>query len=127
MKMASGWCIAPNLLNAFKVYEPLSSNGWLTVDELLAPNPWEPIKYEGFPAGNVVIVTGGDWQWTFDWGPEGATPIDGLFQKVERWAFPVEDSNPFIFLDGGVGPVVVANTKLLDGVRILVIIWLSPR
>lgn len=110
------WVVhSPNLLNAFKVYETLSSNGWLTVDELLAPNPWEPIKYEGFPAGDVAIVTGGDWQWTFDWGPEGATPIEGLFEKVERWAFPAEDGNPFTFVDGGVGPVVASNTKSLDG------------
>ncbi|MEZ4664206.1 MAG: extracellular solute-binding protein [Caldilineaceae bacterium] len=110
------WYIhSPNLLNAFKVYETVASNGWLTVDELLTPNPWEPIKYEGFPAGDVAIVTGGDWQWTFDWGPEGATPIEGLFEKVERWAFPAEDGNPFTFVDGGVGAVVAANTKSLDG------------
>ncbi|HRW10399.1 MAG TPA: substrate-binding domain-containing protein [Caldilineaceae bacterium] len=110
------WVVSsPNLLNAFKVYETISQNGWLTVDELLSPNPWEPIKYEGFPAGDVAIVTGGDWQWTFDWGPEGATPIEGLFEKVERWAFPAEDGNPFTFVDGGVGDVVAANTKSLDG------------
>lgn len=110
------WAIhSPNLLNAFKVYETVASNGWLTVDELLSPNPWEPIKYEGFPAGDVAIVTGGDWQWTFDWGPEGATPIEGLFEKVERWAFPAEDGNPFTFVDGGVGAVVAATTASVDG------------
>ena len=110
------WVVhSPNLLNAFKVYETISSNGWLTVDELLSPNPWEPIKYEGFPAGDVAIVTGGDWQWTFDWGPEGATPIDGLFEKVERWAFPAEDGNPFTFVDGGVGAVVAANSTSVEG------------
>ncbi|MEZ4621922.1 MAG: hypothetical protein R2867_41325 [Caldilineaceae bacterium] len=63
----------------------------------------------------MAIVTGGDWQWTFDWGPEGATPIEGLFEKVERWAFPAEDGNPFTFVDGSVGAVVAANTKSLDG------------
>lgn len=110
------WVVhSPNLLNAFKVYETLSSNGWLTVDELLSPNPWEPIKYEGFPAGDVAVVTGGDWQWTFDWGPEGATPIDGLYEKVERWAFPAEDGNAFTFVSGGVGSVVASNTQSLDG------------
>jgi len=110
------WVVhSPNLLNAFKVYETLSQNGWLTVDELLSPNPWEPIKYEGFPAGDVAVVTGGDWQWTFDWGPDGATPIEGLFEKVERWAFPAEDGNPFTFVDGGVGAVVAANTVSVDG------------
>lgn len=110
------WVVhSPNLLKAFQVYETIASNGWLTVDELLTPNPWEPIKYEGFPAGTVAIVTGGDWQWTFDWGPEGATPIEGLFEKVERWEFPAEDGKPFTFVDGSVGAVVAATTKSLEG------------
>lgn len=110
------WVVhSPNLLSAFQVYETLSANGWLTVDELLSPNPWEPIKYEGFPNGDVAVVTGGDWQWTFDWGPEGATPIEGLFEKVERWAFPAADGKPFTFVDGGVGIVVAANTKSVEG------------
>jgi len=110
------WVVhSPNLLKAFQVYETLATNGWLTVDELLSPNPWEPIKYEGFPDGTVAIVTGGDWQWTFDWGPEGATPIEGLFEKVERWAFPAEDGNPFTFVDGGVGDVVAATSASVEG------------
>lgn len=110
------WVVhSPNLLKAFQVYETLSSNGWLTVDELLSPNPWEPIKYEGFPAGDVILVTGGDWQWTFDWGPEGATPIDGLFEKVERWEFPAENGEPFTYVDGGVGLVVAATTVSEEG------------
>lgn len=110
------WVVhSPNLLKAFGVYETLASNGWLTVDELLSPNPWEPIKYEGFPAGDVVLVTGGDWQWTFDWGPEGATPIEGLFEKVERWEFPAENGEPFTYVDGGVGAVVAATTVSEEG------------
>lgn len=110
------WVVhSPNLLKAFQVYETISSNGWLTVDELLTPNPWEPIKYEGFPAGTVAVVTGGDWQWTFDWGPDGATPIEGLFEKVERWEFPAEDGKPFTFVSGGVGAVVAANAKSIEG------------
>lgn len=110
------WVVhSPNLLKAFQVYETIATNGWLTVDELLTPNPWEPIKYQGFPDGTVAIVTGGDWQWTFDWGPEGATPIEGLFEKVDRWEFPAENGKPFTFVDGGVGTVVAATTKSLDG------------
>ena len=110
------WVVhSPNLLKAFEVYETISSKGWLTVDELLTPNPWEPIKYEGFPNGTVGIVTGGDWQWTFDWGPEGATPIEGLFEKVERWEFPAEDGKPFTFVDGGVGAVVASTAKSVEG------------
>ena len=110
------WAVhSPNLLKAFEVYHELASNGWLTVDELLSPNPWEPIKYEGFPKGSVAIVTGGDHQWTFDWGAEGATPIEGLFEKVDRWGFPAEDGKPFIFVSGGVGTVVAANSKSPEG------------
>lgn len=110
------WVVSsPNLLKTFQVYETLANNGWLTVDELLSPNPWEPIKYEGFPAGDVAIVTGGDWQWTFDWGPEGATPIEGLFDKVERWEFPAENGEPFTFVDGGVSDVAAANSKSIEG------------
>ena len=110
------WVVhSPNLLKAFQVYETLATNGWLTVDELLSPNPWEPIKYEGFPNGTVAVVTGGDWQWTFDWGPEGATPIEGLFEKVDRWEFPAEDGKPFTFVDGGVGDVIAATSKSIEG------------
>jgi multiple sugar transport system substrate-binding protein len=109
------WVVSsPNLLNAFKVYETLATNGWLTVDALLSPNPWEPIKYQGFPAGEVLLVTGGDWQWTFDWGPEGATPIEGLFEKVDRWQWPAESGNPFTYLDVGTGDVVAATSKSVE-------------
>jgi multiple sugar transport system substrate-binding protein len=111
------WVVAsPNLLKAFQVYETLASNGWLTVDMLLTPNPWEPIKYQGFPSGEVVLVTGGDWQWTFDWGPDGATPIEGLYEKVDRWQWPAESGTPFTYVSGGVGNMIAANTKSLDGV-----------
>ncbi len=110
------WVVhSPTLLQAFQVYETLATNGWLTVDELLTPNPWEPIKYEGFPAGTVAVVTGGEWQWTFDWGPEGATPIEGLFEKVERWEFPSADGKPFTYVNGGTGDVVAATSKAIDG------------
>ena len=110
------WVVSsPNLLKAFQVYETLATNGWLTVDMLLSPNPWEPIKYQGFPAGEVALVTGGDWQWTFDWGPEGATPIEGLFEKVDRWQWPSESGNPFTYVSGGLGSVVAANTKSVEG------------
>ncbi len=110
------WVVSsPNLLNAFKVYETLATSGWLTVDALLSPNPWEPIKYQGFPAGEVLLVTGGDWQWTFDWGPEGATPIEGLFEKVDRWQWPTESGNPFTYLDVGTGDQVAATSKSVEG------------
>lgn len=96
---ASGkWVVSsPGLLKALQVYETLAKNKWLTVDMLMSPNPWQPIKYDGFPKQTVAVVTGGDWQWEFDWGPKGATPIDGVLTKVGRWQFPSAVSKPFSF------------------------------
>jgi len=96
------WVVkSPGLLKALKVYETLAKNKWLTVESLLSPNPWEPIKYQGFPKKTVAIVTGGDWQWEFDWGSKGATPIEGVLEKVGRWQFPSEVSKPFAFTSTG--------------------------
>jgi multiple sugar transport system substrate-binding protein len=111
----SKWVVSsPGLLKALTVYQTLAKNKWLTVDALLNPNPWEPTKYQMFPKGDLAVVTGGDWQWTFDWGPTGATPIDGLFEKVGRWQFPSEDGKPFVFVGTGGGPAISAKTKNLD-------------
>jgi len=94
--VSSKWVVkSPGLLSALKVYETLAKNKWLTVEMLLSPNPWQPIKYDGFPKKTVAVVTGGDWQWEFDWGPKGATPIDGVLDKVGRWQFPSAVSKPF--------------------------------
>ena len=112
----SKWVVSsPNLLKALGVYETLAKNKYLDVEGLMTPNPWEPIKYQEFPKGQLAIVTGGDWQWTFDWGPKGATPIEGLFDKVTRWAFPSEDGKPFSYVDGGASPNVFAKTKSPEG------------
>ena len=109
------WVVkSDGLLGALGVIETLATNGWLTVDMLLSPNPWVPIKYEGFPQGTVMFVTGGHWQWTFDWGPEGQTPIEGLFEKVDTWLFPSEISEPFVYTTLGGGYVVSANSEHPD-------------
>jgi multiple sugar transport system substrate-binding protein len=110
------WVVrSPNLLKAFQVYETLAKNEWLTVQELLTPNPWEPIKYQEFPQGETVLVTGGDWQWQFDWGPNGATPIEGLFEKVDRWRFSAETGEPFVFVRGGVNTWINARSVAPEG------------
>ncbi len=110
------WVVkSPNLLKALQVYETLARNGWLTVDELMAQNPWEPIKYQEFPQGECTFVTGGDWQWDSDWGPQGAAPIEGLFDKVDRWLFPSEDGQPFAFVDASGLLCVSATCKHVDG------------
>lgn len=110
------WVVSsPNLLKALQVYETLAKKEYLDVEGLMTPNPWEPIKYQKFPKGELAIVTGGDWQWAFDWGPEGATPIDGLFEKVMRWEFPTEDGKPFSYVEGSVAPCVFSGTKSPEG------------
>lgn len=112
----SKWVVSsPNLLKAFQVYETLVKNNWLTVDELMNPNPWEATKYQAFPAGELAVVTGGDWQWTFDWGLDGATPIEGLFEKVARWQYPTEEGQPYVFVGTGGGAAISAKTKSPDG------------
>ncbi|MGD0005294.1 MAG: substrate-binding domain-containing protein [Anaerolineaceae bacterium] len=110
------WVVSsPNLLKAFQVYENLAKKKYLDVTGLMTPNPWEPIKYQEFPQGKLAIVTGGDWQWTFDWGPQGATPIAGLFDKVIRWEFPSEDGKPFTYVEGSASPCVFSKTKSPEG------------
>jgi len=83
----------------------------MPVDELLAPRPWTPTKYEMFPNGDLLMTTGGHWQWEFDWGPEGATPIEGLFEKVDRWLMPSEDGQPYFYASQGWGNMISAKSK----------------
>lgn len=105
------WVVkSDGLLKALQVYETLAQNGWLTVEALLSPNPWEPIKYQGFVQGSVIVATGGDWQWEFDWGPNGAGPIDDIFNKVDRWLFPSAIGNPFPYSAAG-GPLAISATS----------------
>ena len=104
------WVVSSDgLLKALQVYETLAKNKWLTVEALLSPNPWEPIKYQGFVQGNVIVATGGDWQWEFDWGPKGANPIDDIFNKVDRWLFPSAIGKPFTYAAAG-GPNAISAT-----------------
>lgn len=85
------------LTDAFTFYATLQQGGLLPTDALLAPEPWEPTKYDGFTGtladGTAIAVappvtTQGSWGWIYDWGPNGARPIDGIFDKVGVWAFP---------------------------------------
>jgi multiple sugar transport system substrate-binding protein len=75
------------------------------------PNPWEPIKYQGFVNGTVLVCTGGDWQWEFDWGPKGANPITDIYNKVDRWMFPSSVGEPFDFATMGTLVVIAAQCK----------------
>ncbi len=109
------WVVkSDGLLKALQVYETLATKKWLTVDALLSPNPWEPIKYQGFPAGTVAVVTGGDWQWEFDWGPKGATPIENIYDKVERWLFPSAVGKPFPYAAAGGPTAIYSQSKNIE-------------
>ncbi|ALD11647.1 ABC transporter substrate-binding protein [Clavibacter capsici] len=79
---------SPGWLAVFELYAELVDKGLMPVEDLQNPNPWEPTKYEKFPEGEIQVAAQGTWGWKFDWGPEGATPIDGLDEKVTTWQFP---------------------------------------
>lgn len=83
------WVVrSPGLTQVLTFYEEMTKAGTLPVEPLLNPEPWVATKYEAFPAGELVATTSGTWAWIFDWGPEGAAPIEGLFEKVATWEFP---------------------------------------
>jgi multiple sugar transport system substrate-binding protein len=72
----------------FDLYGKLYSKGLLPVQDLENPNPWEPTKYVKFPAGDIQVAAQGTTGWKFDWGPDGAAPIEGLNDKVDTWQYP---------------------------------------
>lgn len=121
------WVVSSSgLLKALQVYETLAKNGWLTTEALLSPNPWEPIKYQGFVNGDVLVATGGDWQWEFDWGPKGANPIDDIFTKVDRWLFPSEIGAPFPYSAAGGPDAISVNSQNLEAAFEFLTFSISP-
>jgi len=100
------------LTDSLKFYEDLVANKLLPVDALLNPEPWQPTKYVAFPAGDLAVTTQGSWGWRYDWGPDGAKPIPGLFDKVKTWEFPTQDgSGTFVSAAQGWAWTVSATTK----------------
>jgi multiple sugar transport system substrate-binding protein len=87
----------------FDLYSELSSKGLLPTQDLQNPNPWEPTKYDKFPAGELQVAAQGTWGWKFDWGPEGATPIPDLETKVDTWQYPALRSGDKPFGWSGLG------------------------
>lgn len=103
------------LTDSLAFYEQLVANDLLPVDALLNPEPWEPTKYVAFPAGDLAVTTQGSWGWRYDWGPDGATPIDGLFDKVKVWAFPTQDGpETFVYAAGAWGWTINSQTEHPD-------------
>jgi multiple sugar transport system substrate-binding protein len=105
------WVVrSPGLTAVLGYYEDMADAGVMPVDPLLNPEPWVPTKYEAFPQGELVTTTCGTWCWIFDWGPEGAAPIDNLFQKVDTWQFPTESGDE-TFIWGSTGWVWAASAQ----------------
>jgi multiple sugar transport system substrate-binding protein len=97
----------------FELYDELSTKGLLPVQDLQNPNPWEPTKYDKFPAGELQVAAQGTHGWKFDWGPEGATPIEGLEEKVDTWQYPAlrDGDTPFGWSGLGFGYAVPEKSE----------------
>jgi multiple sugar transport system substrate-binding protein len=103
------------LTDALGFYEDLVTKNLLPVEALLNPNPWEPTKYVAFPAGDLAVTTQGSWGWRYDWGPDGAKPIDNLFDVVKTWEFPTQDgSGTFVYAGEGWSWTIHSKTEHPD-------------
>ncbi len=107
---------SPGWLAVFELYDDLVSNGLMPVEDLLNPNPWEPTKYVKFPAGDIQVAAQGTWGWRFDWGPEGATPIEGLDEKVITWQLPGlrDGDEPYGWINTGGGYAIPETSENKD-------------
>ncbi|MET0715079.1 MAG: extracellular solute-binding protein [Mycetocola sp.] len=108
-------------LAVFDLYSELSSKGLLPTQDLQNPNPWEPTKYDKFPAGELQVAAQGTWGWKFDWGPEGATPIEGLEEKVDTWQYPAlrDGDEPFGWSGLGFGFAIPEKSEHKDEAMLL--------
>jgi multiple sugar transport system substrate-binding protein len=119
------WVVeSPGLSEAFGVYEQLAKNELLPTEALLNPEPWEPTKYDAFPAGELPVAAQGTWGWRYDWGPTGASPIPNLLQKVSTWQYPSSDGEPYAVSGVGFSYEVSAKTKHPDE-AVELVKWLS--
>ncbi len=121
------WNVESEGLTAtFNLFDELVNEGLLPVQDLLNPNPWEPTKYEDFPEGTMTVAAQGSWGWRFDWGPEGAAPIDDLYDKVATWDYPslVPGTEPYSISGGGFGYSVSAESDHPDA-AVELAQWLS--
>ena len=107
------WVVrSPGLTQVLSFYEDMTKAGVLPVEPLLNPEPWVATKYQAFPAGELVATTCGTWCWVFDWGPEGAGPIEDIFNKVATWEFPtVDGSETFVWGSSGWVWSISADTE----------------
>ncbi|WP_345606553.1 extracellular solute-binding protein [Pseudonocardia adelaidensis] len=121
------WTLSSEGLSAtFDLYHELTQAGLLPVQDLLNPNPWEPTKYVKFPEGSLPVVAQGTWGWRYDWGPEGAAPIEDVQNKVATWDYPalVPGTEPYSVSGGGFAYGVNAETEHADA-AVELAQWLS--
>lgn len=119
------WVVeSPGLTETFGIYEELAKNKLLPTEALLNPEPWQPTKYVAFPEGKLPVAAQGTWGWRYDWGPQGATPIPGLLQKVSTWKYPSSGGKPYAVSGVGFSYEVSAKTKHPDE-AVELVKWLS--
>lgn len=97
----------------FDLYYELYSKGLLPVQDLQNPNPWEPTKYDKFPAGEIPVAAQGTSGWKFDWGPEGKSPIPDLNEVVDTWQYPAlrDGDEPFGWSGLGFGYAIPEKSE----------------
>ncbi|MDR5700809.1 ABC transporter substrate-binding protein [Agromyces aerolatus] len=121
------WTVESDGLTAsFELFAELTEAGLMPVEALLNPNPWEPTKYEAFPAGTLPVAAQGTWGWRYDWGPEGTAPIEDVQEKVITWNYPalVDGTEPYSVSGGGFNFAVNAESAHPEAAMELVK-WLS--
>lgn len=97
------WVVkSPGLTDTFNIYDQLTKDKVLPVQDLLNPNPWQPTKYKAFVAGTLPVAAQGTWGWRYDWGPSGAAPIADLTTKVSTWDYPAPAAGRQPYSVGGV-------------------------
>ena len=85
--------------DAFGFYADLINSDLLPIQPLLEPEPWVLPKYEMFPAGKLVITTGGSWGYIYDWGPQSKNPIPNVTQVVGTWEVPGKQGGEYVLVD----------------------------
>jgi multiple sugar transport system substrate-binding protein len=85
--------------DAFGFYADLINSDLLPIQPLLEPEPWVLPKYEMFPAGKLVITTGGSWGYIYDWGPQSKNPIPNVTQAVGTWEVPGKQGGEYVLVD----------------------------
>jgi multiple sugar transport system substrate-binding protein len=85
--------------DVFGFYADLINNDLMPIQPLLEPEPWVAPKYEMFPAGKLVVTTGGSWGYIYDWGSQSKNPIPDVTQVVGTWEVPGKTAGQYVLVD----------------------------